>query len=334
MKTAISAPNSAWIKYWGNRNNGLRLPVADSFSMTLDSPTVEIDIDHSETLTVKSINSDGSERILKESEVGRFQITLDLAKKYLETLDVPEAIPASVALEIRSHIPAAVGLASSAAVFSCFARAIQGLIEETINLTDEQTSVIARLGSGSAARSASGGFIALRAGEGDEIGSAYGEQMADENHWVLHDFILVPSMEEKKVGSTKGHASAQSSPHFSQRVEDIMERRQKECIDAVLGKDFEKLQRVAEEDCDDMHRVMLTSNPPLDYLTDVTHRIVRDIKAFRDSEHLEVFYTMDAGPTVQLLCTEESKEKVAEFANNQEDCTIFTAKTGPGARLI
>ena len=107
MKTAISAPNSAWIKYWGNRNNGLRLPVADSFSMTLDSPTVEIDIDHSETLTVKSINSDGSERILKESEVGRFQITLDLAKKYLETLDVPEAIPASVALEIRSHIPAA-----------------------------------------------------------------------------------------------------------------------------------------------------------------------------------------------------------------------------------
>ncbi|PIR50005.1 diphosphomevalonate decarboxylase, partial [Candidatus Peregrinibacteria bacterium CG10_big_fil_rev_8_21_14_0_10_54_7] len=70
------------------------------------------------------------------------------------------------------------GLASSSAVFSCLARAIQGLILPTIELTDEQTSVMARLGSGSAARSIFGGFSALLAGEGDAMDSAYGKQYA------------------------------------------------------------------------------------------------------------------------------------------------------------
>ncbi|PIR50004.1 diphosphomevalonate decarboxylase, partial [Candidatus Peregrinibacteria bacterium CG10_big_fil_rev_8_21_14_0_10_54_7] len=62
--TARSTPNSAWIKYWGNRNDALRLPMADSFSMTLDSPTVEITLDHADVLSVRSFNPDGSEKEL------------------------------------------------------------------------------------------------------------------------------------------------------------------------------------------------------------------------------------------------------------------------------
>jgi len=334
MVKAISAPNSAWIKYWGNRNDGLRLPMADSFSMTLDGPTVEIDIDHSEKLKVQSFNPDGTERKLKEKDINRFQKHLDLIKNYLSKLSVPDAIPASVSITVRSAIPPAVGLASSAAVFSCLARAIQGLIAPTIELTNEQTSVIARLGSGSAGRSASGGFIALRAGSSEEIDSSYGEQIADENHWLLHDIIIVPTMLEKKVGSTEGHPTAHTSPHYKERVDAIMNHRQQECIDAVLKKDFEKLQRVCEEDCLDMHNVMQTSTPPLNYLTEDTHRITQGIEELRRTEHLPVFYTMDAGPTVQLICTEEARGRVREFAYAQEGCQVFEAKTGRGAHLV
>ena len=36
---AASTPNIALIKYWGNRNDALRLPTTDSLSMTLDGTT-------------------------------------------------------------------------------------------------------------------------------------------------------------------------------------------------------------------------------------------------------------------------------------------------------
>jgi len=301
--------------------------------MTLNGPTVEVDLEHADTLAVRSFNADNTERTLKERDIKRFDVHLQLIKEYLQKLGAPDVIPASVSVTVRSHIPPAVGLASSSAVFSCIARAYQGLIQPALELNDEQTSVIARLGSGSAARSIFGGFSALIAGEGDAIDSAVGKQFADEFHWQLHDIILVPSQEEKKVGSTEGHATAHTSPHYTARVEAITKRRQQECIDAVRKKDFEKLQRVAEEDCLDMHNVMRTSTPSLDYLTEDTHRITRGITKLRKREHLPVFYTMDAGPTVQLICTEEAVKRVKEFAYEQKGCTVFESKVGPGTRL-
>ena len=308
--------------------------MADSFSMSLDGPTVEIDIEHSDALKVISFNPDGTQLELGEKHVNRFGKTLDMTKEYLTKLGAPDAIPASVSITVRSNIPPAVGLASSAAVFSCLAKAIQGLVAPVIELTNDQTSVIGRLGSGSAGRSVHGGFVALVAGEGEEIDSSYGKQFADQNHWTLHDIIVVPTMLEKKVGSTEGHATAQTSPGYNDRVEAIMSRRQQECIDAVLKKDFEKLTAVCEEDVLDMHHVMQTSNPPLNYLTDDTHRITNGIIELRISEHLPVFYTMDAGPTVQLICTDESVDRVREFAYAQEGCKVFEAKTGGGARIV
>ncbi|PIR48630.1 diphosphomevalonate decarboxylase [Candidatus Peregrinibacteria bacterium CG10_big_fil_rev_8_21_14_0_10_55_24] len=334
MPTARSTPNIAFIKYWGNRFDALRIPMADSVSMTLDAPTVEIDLDHAEVLGVQSFASDGSERSLKEKDIARFQKHLDFTKRYLEHLGVPNAIPASVTITIRSAIPPAIGLASSAAVFSCLARAYQGLISPTIALTDKQTSIIARLGSGSAARSIFGGFTALIAGEGDAIDSAYGEQCAQEKHWPLHDIVVVPSMEEKTVGSTEGHATAHTSPFYPARITAITTRRQQACVDAVLTRDFEKLQAVAEEDSLDMHHVMETSDPPLQYLSGETHRIIHEVESLRRQRHLPVLYTMDAGPTVHLVCTEEAAGAIRDFAHAQKDCQVFETKVGGGAHLV
>ncbi len=331
--TARSTPNIAFIKYWGNRNNALRLPAADSLSMTLDSPHVEITVDHADVLTVQSFDAAGTEKILKEKDTARFAWHLELTKEYLKTLDAPTAIPASASITIHSHIPSSIGLASSAAVFGCLAKAYAGLIDGTVTVNDRQISVIARLGSGSAARSIYGGYGALIAGDGNAIDSSSAVQVADENHWLLHDIILVPTQEEKKVGSTEGHELAWSSPHYKKRLE-AMPRRQKECWDAILKKDFEKLQSVVEEDCWDMHNVMQTSSPPLQYLNDATYRITEAIEELREREHLPVLYTMDAGPTVHLFCPEEAVTAVREFAEQQKDCRVFETKTGSGAEIL
>ncbi len=331
--TARSTPNIALIKYWGNRNNEKRLPAADSLSMTLDMPYVEITVDHARELSVRSYAEDGSEIALKEKDIARFGKHLSLTKQFLAGLGRAESLPDAAAITVRSRIPPAIGLASSAAVFSCLAKAYAGLMANSVALTDEQVSVIARFGSGSAARSIFGGYSALLAGAGEEPGSSFAVSVADGNHWLLHDIVIVPSREEKKVGSTEGHELAWSSPNYKARLE-AMPRRNKECWDAILQKDFEKLRRVAEEDALDMHHVMETSVPPIRYLSEDTHRILKDIEALRESENLPVLYTMDAGPTVHLLCPDDAVATVREFAHAQTGCSVFETKTGRGSVVL
>ncbi len=331
--TAISSPNIAFIKYWGNRDDALRLPMADSLSMTLREPTVSVTVEPAETFSVRSFTM-GEEREVAGKHLARFERVITLTRQYLATLGVPHALPGNLAISIDSRIPPAVGLASSAAVFSGLAQAIRQLITDESPLTDAQTSIIARLGSGSAARSLFGGYVALEAGEGPAIGASAARQIAPEDHWLLHDIVMIPSTEEKKVGSTEGHAGAHTSRHFAKRIEAIRSRRQRECIEAILARDFERLQAVTEEDCWDMHNVMQTQNPALHYLSDDTHRIVEAVTALRESEHIPVLYTMDAGPTVHLVCTDDAAEKIRSFARAEKGCTVFESQVGPGAHAI
>ena len=329
--TARSTPNIALIKYWGNRNNDLRLPAYDSLSMTIDTPSVDITVEDSENFSLRSFLADGTEKNLEEKDIARFMKHRELTNHYLHFLGIEEMIPENIAITIESGIPPSIGLASSAAVFSCIAKCYGSFGGTELN--DEQVSVIARLGSGSATRSIFGGFSAIEAGDGNDIDTAKGVQIADESHWPLYDIIIVPSQEEKAVGSTEGHAIAQTSPDWTQRVE-AMPRRQSECISAILNKDFEKLQVVSEEDCMDMHHVMETSSTPLKYLSNETHRILGEVKELRSSKHLEVLYTMDAGPTVHLFCTPDARADILSFANAQQGCTVFETTVGPGTSMI
>lgn len=331
--TAVSAPNIALIKYWGNRNNELRLPAADSLSMCLSNPTVEVTVERSSQLAVHSFDVEGHEKQMDLKHIVRFQQTIEGAKRYLFSIGVPEAIPDTLSITVRSAIPPSIGLASSAAVFSALAEAIAGLAERTRTLTREEVSVIARLGSGSAARSVMDGFVALAAGTGDDVGSAKAVEIASAGHWMLYDIVIVPTKQEKHVGSTEGHAMAWSSPNFKKRLEELPER-QRRAIEAIRHRDFATLQEVAEIDAKDMHEVMRTSSPSLEYLSPVTLKIVDAIEVYRKLKKLDVLYTMDAGPTVHLICTEESKDEVLHFAHNQQGCSVYVAHVGSGSKRL
>ncbi len=334
--TARATPNIALIKYWGNRNNEMRLPAADSVSMTLDHPHVEITVDHADTFSLQSFEMDGTQKLLDEKAIKRFEKHLELTKNYLSKLGAPTALPTSVKVIIRSMIPPSIGLASSAAVFACLAKAYAGLIAKEKPLTDREVSVIARFGSGSAARSIFGGYASFLAGKGEDIDAAYGEQVVAASHWTLHDIVIIPSTVEKKVGSTEGHELAWTSPDFTARLND-MKRRNEECIAAIKAKDFGKLQYVAEEDALDMHHVMETSEPSIQYLTPDTHRIILDVEDLRATQKVPVLYTMDAGPTVHLFCPDESVELIRGFAKEitgRKGWKLYEARTGEGASFL
>lgn len=326
---ARSTPNIAFIKYWGNRNEELRLPAADSLSMTLDQPTVEVSVEPSNEFIARSFDPHGDEKKLSDKETLRLQKHFTLALHYLESIGA-ENLPSSASIEIRSRVPRSIGLASSAAVFSALAQAYAGLCP---TVSRQDISILARLGSGSASRSVFGGYSAMMRGTGDNSSSSYAEQIASPEHWKLWDIIIAPSVEEKKVGTTEGHAIAPTSPLFQKRLRDIPER-QGRCIDALLKKDFHALQVVAEEDSLDMHAVMRSSTPPLEYLSTETYQIIEEIKTLRAQKDLAVLYTLDAGPTVHLVCNEDALPHTREYAQSKKNCFIFESSVGSGSMLI
>ena len=330
MIRAISTPNIALIKYWGNRNTALRLPAADSLSITLDQPSVEVLLEKAAQFSVKSFVADGSERALSEKERARLLMHFNAIQKYVHENGMGEDFPEGVSIEIHSKIPTGVGLASSAAVFSALAEGYAGFIP---GISRRDISVLARFGSGSASRSVYGGVVSMIAGEGDGADASYAQQIAPESHWKLHDVIVIPSHKEKETGSTEGHALAQTSPLFEKRLSEIASR-QKICIEAILRRDFEKLRRVSEEDNADMHAVMQSCEPSLNYLSDETHRIIGEIIDLRLKEKLNVLYTMDAGPTAHLICDESALVAVRAFAVAQKGCTVFEAGIGHGSRIL
>lgn len=322
--TAVSAPNIALIKYWGNRNDDLRLPAAPSLSLTLDSPTVRVTVDHSEYTVLDSTKQ------LTPTDIGRFERTIENIKRYLISIGKETALPGSLSINVDSDIPPGIGLASSSAVFSALAKAIAELTQA--GLTAEQTSVLARLGSGSAARSIYGGFAAME-NVGDDLGGAVARQVAPADHWQLCDIVIAPDTQHKKVGSTEGHRGAHTSPNFDRRITAITEGRQQECTDAIMNKDFAKLLAVAEADCMDMHAVMQTQTPPLHYLSKETARLVEELHRLRTEQHLPLLCTMDAGPTVHVICEAEAKDEVLGYAKSQPKCQIFESSVGQGASI-
>src|SRR5262245_42966382 len=245
--TATSCSNIAFIKYWGNRDEKLRLPANPSLSMNLAGLET--------TTTVEFVAGLEADELIigDKAELGtgleRFSIHLDQIRSRA-------GITLKARVQSQNNFPAGAGLASSASAFA--ALTVAGAAAAGLSLSEKELSVIARLGSGSASRSVPAGFVEwpLRAGETSEDSFAF--SIAPPNHWALMDVIAVISRQHKHVGSTAGHALAGTSPLQAARVASAPERLER-CREAVLTRNFAQLAEVVEADSNLMHAVMMTS---------------------------------------------------------------------------
>ncbi|NIW46416.1 MAG: diphosphomevalonate decarboxylase, partial [Gammaproteobacteria bacterium] len=228
-----------------------------------------------------------------------------------------------------NNFPMGTGIASSASAFAALAGAASRAAG--LDLDVKSLSMLARRGSGSAARSIPAGFVVLHAEKSNE--DAYAESFAGPEYWDLMDCICVVSRTHKPTGSTQGHQLAETSPLQAARVTDST-RRIRICREAILDKDFETLAEIAEADSNMMHAVMMTSNPQLLYWEPATLEIMHAVRRWR-SEGLPVFYTIDAGPNVHIITLKDYRSQVIEKINQLGSITtILTSKPGYGVRFI
>ena len=305
MKTATATahPNIALVKYWGKRDDRLILPHQSSLSVTLGPLSVTTRVEFADKAGPDAVEINGKTATGTERDrvVGILKLIRSAAK-----------LRGAATVVSSGDFPAAAGLASSAAAFAALAvagRAAAGLPRNT-----REESILARMGSGSAARSIQGGIVRWNRGRRADGRDSFAEQLFDETHWPqLRLLVAMVSREEKEVKSRDGMKNAvKTSPYYAAWARDA-EREVKAIVPFLKKRDLEAVGDIAERNAWRMHASSLAANPPLCYLKPATLALIEAARQARQ-RGLGVWFTLDAGPNPVLLTTAADEKAVTRLA--------------------
>jgi diphosphomevalonate decarboxylase len=320
MTTATAQANIAFIKYWGNRDNTLRIPSNGSISMNLDGLYTRTTVRFQRGLSSDRLSINGYE--VTGKGLDRISHILNLIRGMANIHERAEVMS-------ENNFPSGAGIASSASAFA--ALALAGSKAAGLNLNEPELSRLARRGSGSAARSIPGGFVEWQAGANDEDSFAF--SIAGPVHWDLVDCVAIVSAAHKKTGSTEGHTIAHTSPLQAARVADAP-RRLEICRRAILERDFNTFASIVELDSDMMHAVMMTSTPALHYWKPASMEVMSCVRQWR-AEGMPVCYTVDAGPNIHVVCPQREAQIVEKRLREIRGVdNVLVARAGGPARLV
>jgi len=228
---------------------------------------------------------------------------------------------------VKTHntFPHGAGIASSASAMAAIAACLVSLEERWFGKLSEtehyqKASYIARLGSGSAARSvfakaAAWGTSPNLTGSSDD----YAISLADSLHLSFKDYrdsILLVSGNEKSVSSSAGHGLMDNQPYAPVRYE-IANRRFTRLLDILRKGELDDFCTLVEADALDLHALMMQSTPPYILMEPNTIAVVNAVRRFRESSGLPVCFTLDAGPNVHLLYPKSIELQVNDWLNSE-----------------
>lgn len=301
--------NIALCKYWGKRNPDINLPVTDSLSIALPDKGA---------LTSLSLYEGDRDEVLLNGKV--LDANSEFVKRIKQFLDLFRAENAwHLRVDIKMEIPVAAGLASSAAGFASLVCAMNDLFSWRLPLKD--LSILARLGSGSAARSLWSGFVEWHAGLQPDGMDCFAEPILTQ--WpALRVGILTMSNAEKPISSREAMQRTVNSSvlyaSWPKKVSlDLAILKQ-----AIKVKNFSLLGGTAESNALTMHATMLSSWPPVCYYLPETIAAMHKIWKLRE-QGLSLYFTQDAGPNLKLLFLDSDTETVKNEFPEVEVIRVF-----------
>jgi diphosphomevalonate decarboxylase len=318
IATARAGSNIAFVKYWGVADARLNIPLTNSISMTLAEAytTTTVSWYQDDELDRDDVILDG--RRLTHRDADRVLAHLDRLRKLA-------GLSHRAVVRSQNNFPTASGIASSASGFA--ALTVAGAAGLGLDLDDSRLSALARQGSGSACRSLFGGFVEWERGSDDDTSVA--RQLHPADHWSLCDLVAVVSKTWKSTSSAEGHTLAATSPMNHCRVASL-ETALHEVRHAVADRSIERLGPVIEQDALAMHSVMMTSRPSLLYWLGGTVDILHAVCRMREEEGIPVYFTIDAGPNVHLIC-ERPWVSAIRTQISALPCVLETISSGVGS---
>jgi len=321
MKATAKAPaNIAFIKYWGKRNESLRIPMNSSISMNLSEVFTTTSVEFSKEYIDDALVINGNTVDGKEKE---------RVSEFLDRIRKISKVKLNAKVVSKNNFPKGTGMASSASGFAALTLATTKALG--LNLSEKELSILARLGSGSACRSIPDGIVEWKSGKQSNFSYAYSLYPPD--YWDIQDVILIIGEKDKKISSTEGHALVESSPFYKSRIAK-MDTKIRDIKKALKEKDFTKFGQIIEEEAVNMHAVMMTSKPGLFYWLPETLKFMLLVQNWRDNG-VESYFTIDAGPNIHIICEGKSVNKLMKKIKELKGIkNAIVNKPSIGARLI
>lgn len=329
--------NIALVKYWGKRE--MQIPENPSISFTLSNCFTETTLefkkrqkpaevskpdgstDFEQTMTRKEckldIFLDGEKKPEFGEKIGQFIMRIGRLVSFISDYDF--------VIKTHNSFPHSSGIASSASGMSALALCIMSM-EKALNpsMSDElfykKASFLARLGSGSAARSLEGPIVVW--GKHDKIENSsdyFGvkfSQPVHDNFKNYQDTILLVDKGEKQVSSTVGHNLMNNHPFAQQRFVQANENLTK-ITEVLKTGDLKSFISIVESEALTLHSMMMTSHPYFILMKPNTLEIINKIWTFRANTNSNICFTLDAGANVHVLFPEKEKATANKFIESQ-----------------
>jgi diphosphomevalonate decarboxylase len=322
--TGVAGTNIALVKYWGKRDEALNLPATGSLSLTLDRLGTRT--------RVAFDGGDGArDRVTLDGAPAAEKVAARVSA-FLDRVRARAGIAARATVVSENSVPTAAGLASSASGFAALAVAAARAAD--LELSPTELSVLARLGSGSAARSIFGGFVEMARGAAADGSDAAAGPIPEGDGWDVRLVVAITAAGEKALGSTAAmRRTAETSPYYEAWVRgvdgDLAAARA-----AIAARDLPALGAVAERSALRMHASAMAALPPIIYWNPATLAAMGRVRALR-AAGTPAFFTIDAGPHVKVLCAASDADLVAGALDGvQGVLRTLVAAPGPGARLV
>lgn len=315
---ARARANIALVKYWGKSDAALNIPAVGSISITLDGLWSDTEVEFGSGLKHDSFVLNGKE---DAAQLRRVTGCLDLLRR-----EAGVEMPARVVSQ--NNFPTGAGLASSASGFA----ALVGAAAQALGLerSAKELSILARRGSGSAARSIFGGFVEMYIGEATDGNDSYATPLLGADDWPLQVVIAVTETGAKATGSTKGMQSSEATSPFYRAWVESAPADLDAARSAIVSQDFAALADVAEHSCLKLHALAMTSRSPLLYWNPATLACIQAVRALQRGG-VPVFFTIDAGPQLKAVCLPEATDRVAaELHEVGGVVDVLVTGLGPG----
>ncbi len=314
-----SPSNIALIKYWGKK--GHQLPANPSLSFTLQNAYTDMSLAWqvgSGPQIDLDFTFEGQPNDKFKNKIITFLNTLLPERPWLQEW--------KLSIDSSNSFPHSTGIASSASSMSALALCL-GSMEQAVrsrHLDDasffQKASHVARLGSGSAARSVYGGVTvwgqtASVPGSSDEYAVPVNDRV-DPVFQTFHDTVLIVSKDEKAVSSRAGHALMDKNPYAEARYVSAFKNLDN-LLYAMQVADMEQFIQIVEHEAMALHGLMMMSNPSVVLFKPNTWEIINLIRTFREETGLSICFTLDAGPNVHVLYPDAIKQEAEKFISEQ-----------------
>jgi diphosphomevalonate decarboxylase len=306
---AFAPANIALCKYWGKRERELNLPQTSSLSISLGEKGA--------TTQLAVIEAEADVVFLNDVPV---PANTEFYRRLVAFLDLFRN-KYYFKVTISSNLPIAAGLATSASGFAAVVLALNKLFQWQV--PKETLSIFARLGSGSAARSITTGFVEWQAGRLSDGFDSYA--VALPLRWeTLCVGLLIFNQAAKKIGSRDAMQQTVATSPFYAAWPALVASDLEQLKIAIMDKNLSKMGFIAESNALAMHATMQAARPAIIYSEPATISAMQQIWQMREAG-INVFFTQDAGPNLKLLFEESALLDVLQFFSKLEIVRPFSS---------